>query len=69
MLQTLNLDKYTVQIYAENTINLENITSMLNDQEYPRGIMEVLQIIKGISKIEVYSIDTKQLLLSTTILS
>ena len=69
MLQALNLDKYTVQIYAENMINLENITSMLNDQEYPRGIMEVLQIIKGISKIEVYSIDTKELLLSTTILS
>jgi predicted regulator of amino acid metabolism with ACT domain len=68
-MQTLTLDKYIVKIISENSINVENMISMLNEQIYPRGIMEALQVIRGISKIEIYSIDTKELLLSTTILS
>jgi len=68
-MQTLNLDKYIVEIVSENMIDLDNMASILNEQKYPRGIMEVLEVIEGISKIEIYNIDSKELLLSTTILS
>ena len=68
-MQTLNLDRYIVQITSENVINFDNTISMLNEQKYPRGIMEALEIIEGITKIEIYNIDSKELLLNTTILS
>jgi hypothetical protein len=65
--QNLILNRYLVSINTNQEQILNHMFSILNEQKYPRGIMEILEAIEGVSKIEIYDKNSNELLLSTTI--
>jgi hypothetical protein len=67
-MQTFTLNRYTIKIDSKNIIDIPGMFSVLNNHKYPRGIMETLETIEGVSKIEIYDKNSNELLLSTVIL-
>ena len=67
-MQILTLDKYIVNVFSNESMNIYYMIESLNSHKYPRGIMETLETIEGISKIEIYDKISNELLLSTSIL-
>jgi hypothetical protein len=67
-MQILTLDKYLVNVFSKESININYMIESLNNHKYPRGIMETLESVEGISKIEIYDKNSNELLLSTVIL-
>jgi hypothetical protein len=57
-----------VKVDTNNNKKFDYAIPILNTQKYPRGIMEILEVIEGVSKIEIYDKNSSELLLSTTIL-
>jgi hypothetical protein len=71
LIKEYNLDKFNVKIYknAENSdvVDIETIDSLtttLNNQDYPRGIVETLQSLAGVKKISVSDKDNNILVVS-----
>lgn len=66
-MQTINLTNYIINIYG---INLENIINndlinILETKQYPREILEILEVNADITKIEIFSTDGIHLLLNS----
>lgn len=67
----LNLDNYNLSIYQaseELTISPENIiyiSGYLNTKQYPSEIVEVLESISGVDKIEINDKNNNLLLISS----
>lgn len=68
----LVLSRYIVRVYGfENNPNnaseaaIANLTGILDSQAYPRGIVENLETLPGISKIEILDSNTNTLLLTS----
>lgn len=74
LVSILTLDRFVVNVYeAANSANsldpnvLSSTTEVLNSKEYPRGIVETLEIIEGVVKIEVFDKESNTLLLSSSL--
>ena len=67
-MQILTLDKYVVNVFSNEPMNIDYMIESLNSHKYPRGIMETLETIEGISRIEICDKNSNELLLSTVIL-
>jgi len=67
-MQILTLDKYIINVFSNESMNIDYMIESLNSHKYPRGIMETLETIEGISRIEIYDKNSNELLLSTSIL-
>jgi hypothetical protein len=75
LINTIDLDYYNVKIYglesqSNNWLTQKEIDTLYNElniQEYPKGIVEILEVKPGIIKIEVYS-KSGDLLVSSGIL-
>jgi len=75
MLETIkeyNLDKFKVKVEKAlndtNVISLEvldSLTTKLNDEVYPRGIVETLEILDGVKRITVSDHENNTLIIST----
>lgn len=52
---TIVLTNYIVNIYTDTFYNIEELSNLLNNQEYPRGIVDILSQYNDITKIEVLS--------------
>ena len=66
-MQTINLTNYLINIYGinlENMIN-DNLINTLETKQYPREILEVLEVNIDIKKIEIFSTDGIHLLLNS----
>jgi acyl-ACP thioesterase len=68
IMKILTLDKYIINIFYKESIDIDYMIESLNNHKYPRGIMETLESVEGISKIEIYDKNSNELLLSTVIL-
>ena len=72
-ISTLELNNFLVQIYKLKSNkelsehSFDNIISNLNSKLYPRNILEVLEAIEGIGKIEIFDKNSNELLLSSSV--
>lgn len=72
LITTLILDRFIVKLYKLNTENnppeistLESMVPLLNNQEYPRNIIEELSSIPTITQIEVFDLNDNLLIRSS----
>lgn len=69
LIKTYSLTKYKVEVFSDynvvDTTLLYSLDSQLDNEYYPRGIVEILEVIPNIKKIIVYSLDDKIILHST----
>jgi hypothetical protein len=75
MLETIkeyNLDKFKVKVEKAlndtNVVSLEvldSLTTKLNNEVYPRGIVETLEVLDGVKRITVSDHDNNILIMST----
>jgi hypothetical protein len=75
MLETIkeyNLDKFKVKVEKAlndtNVVSLEvldSLTTKLNDEVYPRGIVETLEVLDGVKRITVFDHENNILVIST----
>jgi len=67
-MELITLNNYFVKIYSNKSIDIGYMLDSLNNQKYPRGIVESLENVDGVFKIEVYDKESNELLLSSSIL-
>lgn len=67
-MELITLNNYLVKIYSNKSIDIGYMLDSLNNQKYPRGIVESLENVAGVFKIEVYDKESNELLLSSSIL-
>lgn len=69
LIKTYNLTKYKVDVFNKNdpvdSNLLDSLETQLDNETYPRGIVEILEVIPNVKKIIVYSLNNKTLLQST----
>lgn len=72
---TINLSAFIVKIYtldsSANTIDydyLNSLTNILNKEKYPRGILEQLESINEIAKVEIFDYNNNLILNSQILL-
>ena len=73
LFHTINLDNFVVKIYCFNDESptsliadfIEPIMAKLNNEDYPRGVVERLESMQEFRKIEIYDKDNNLLLDST----
>jgi len=67
--KTYNLTKYKVEVFSGNDLVdptlLDSLNSQLDNEFYPKGIVEILEIIPNVKRIIVYSLDDKIIVHST----
>jgi hypothetical protein len=67
--KTYNLTKYKVEVFSENDLIdptlLDSLNSQLDNEFYPKGIIEILEVIPNVKRIIVYSLDDKIIVHST----
>lgn len=66
-MHTINLTNYIINIYGTNLENIINndLINTLETKQYPREILEILEINTDIATIEIFSTDGIHLLLSS----
>ena len=72
LIKTYNLTKYKVEVFSNNIVDialLDSLYSKLDNEFYPRGIVEILEVIPNVQKIIVYSLDNKIILHSANIIN
>ena len=65
----INLDHYILQLYVNDSFDLnllanESFINQLNGQQYPRGIVEQLEAVGNLTRIQIYD-TTNNLILSS----
>jgi hypothetical protein len=75
LISTIQLDKYKTNLYRLNSENnyvsnetIDSLYNQLNNLELASEIVEVLQILTGVVKIEVYNLSNDLLIDSSIIL-
>jgi len=68
-MHTINLSEYILHLYVNNSFDLDLLTNelfinKLNTQEYPRGIVEQLELVGDLTKIQIYDINNNLVLSS-----
>lgn len=68
-MHTINLNNYILQLYVNNLFDLNFLTNeifinQLNNQEYPRNIVEQLETIGNLNKIQIYDTNNNLILSS-----
>ncbi|NDD84774.1 hypothetical protein EBZ38_10980 [bacterium] len=68
-MHTVNLNKYILHLYINNSFDLDLLTNelfinKLNTEEYPRGIVEQLEFVGNLTKIQIYDINHNLMLSS-----
>jgi hypothetical protein len=72
-ISTIELNNFLVQVYKLKSNkelskhSFDNIISNLNSKLYPRNILEVLEAIEGIGKIEIFDKNNNLLLSSSVV--
>ena len=66
-MQTINLNNYVINIYGINIDNIitDDLINILENKQYPREILEELEVNQNITNIEIYSADGISLLLTS----
>lgn len=69
LIKTYNLTKYKVEVFNKNdpvdSSLLDSLEAQPDNETYPRGIVEILEIIPNVKRIIVYSLDDEIILHST----
>ena len=68
-MHTINLNNYILQLYVNNLFDLNFLTdetfiNQLNNQEYPRNIVEQLETIGNLTRIQIYDTNNNLILSS-----
>lgn len=73
LITQINLDRFIVKLYKLNTessvvdlTTINSLTSNLNNQEYPKDILSIVESLQGITKVEIFDLNN-QLLIDSSI--
>lgn len=69
LITQINLDRFIVKLYKLNTATsvvsvetINSLTSTFNNQQYPKDILNIIESLEGVTKVEIFDLNNELLI-------